>query len=148
MALKYFYGYCRFDPVDGFEIYNGEEWISLPDASGFVRTDNPTMQTGYFNIQSGYLDSLYFPTNGVVNANVQLNVVAGDNMNITAGVGDINIQPAGDVVLKNIVTTQPTVNGPGTVLMGKLRIGSDMNYYWEVDVDGVTFYIPTITSLP
>jgi hypothetical protein len=38
MSYKYFYGYCRYDPSIGFEIFNSVEWI--PFASGSTGNEN------------------------------------------------------------------------------------------------------------
>lgn len=47
-----------------------------------------------------------------------------------------------------ISTSQPSANGAGTMLIGKMSLGSDSKPYWEVSIDGSIYYIPLFTVKP
>lgn len=123
--------------------------------TNYVRTNNPTQQTGYFNIHTGYFTALYSQASGVVNATSQLLLASGNNTVITSGSGNITMQSAADIDIQatgvvNItnVRTEDPGNGQATILMGRIVTGSDTLPYWEVSSNGTVVYIPVLTSLP
>jgi|GEM_PF-3812479 len=141
--------------IKGSQLRDGTVTFAKLDTTGFpfVKTNKSTMQSGYFNINSGYMNSLYFPSSGLVNATTQLYLNGGDNALINGGAGGITLQttgdiiadPAGGVYLKNIITTDPG-SGQATVLLGKIVTGIDgVTPYWEILVDGALRYIPVYT---
>lgn len=74
------------------------------------------------------------------------------NNNITFpihnGVGASTTTNAFVIAANGIETEQPTASGAGRVRFGKVLTGSDTNKYWEVEIDGVDYYIRALTSLP
>jgi len=61
----------------------------------------------------------------------------------------LHIDDSGNVLIGgNLTTASPSSYGSGSIKFGKIKVGSDSNKYLEIEVDGITLYIPAIASLP
>lgn len=134
--------------IHGRQLRDGTVPFAKLDTAGFpfVKINKSTMQGGYFNINSGYLNALYFPSNGVIGVSGQMAFGAGE-IQMYSGAGDLSLTATGDVRIKNIITDDPA-GGQAAVLMGQIKTGSDSQPYWEVKVGATVYYIPVLTTLP